>query len=254
MSGNDDTSAISLDLGGSIGRDGRNDPVDVLRVKARLAALGFDWLDPEGGMDDETVRTIRLFQSIKDGAQRIGGDGRIDRGGATQGWLEAANAPHWQRMPAGRPEDGFHNTEVVDQPDDLHDFGTDWMAETIRAAATAYKQAHLARRRGAALLTVNDVSLPRGGRTPDHAGHQTGLSCDLRLPRADGSAPPGTRVGDSHYDRAALRAMLTALHGQPLLARVFLNDPVLVAEDLCFETRGHDDHAHVEIAAPERRP
>ena len=222
------------------------------RVKARLIALGFDWLQPGGGVDDETIRTVRLFQSIKDGAQKLGGDGRVDRGGATQGWLEAANAPRWGRMPAGRPEDGFHNTEVVDQTDDEHDFGTDWMAETIRAAAAAYKQAHLAGRGGAALLTVNDVSLPRGGRTTDHAGHQTGLSCDLRLPRGDGTAPGGTRVGDDNYDRTAMRAMLAALQAQPLFSRTFLNDAVLVSEGLCFEARRHEDHAHVEIAAPER--
>ena len=33
-------------------------------VKARLITLGFDWLRPDGNVDDETIRTIRRYREV----------------------------------------------------------------------------------------------------------------------------------------------------------------------------------------------
>jgi len=241
-------------LRSSVGLGAVNDPADVLATKQRLVELGFEWLVVDSTTHDETIRAIRLFQAIKSGHQRVAhpaNDGRIDPGGDTYLWLQAANAPRWMPMPAGSALAGFRNVERSDTYDQ-HDWGTDWLAATVTAAGAAYRDAYLTRRPGAALLTINDASLPRGGETPDHAGHQTGLACDCRLPRTDGTAPGGTTFRHALFDREATRAMLQALRAQKLVARVFFNDPELIREGLCMPVSGHDDHIHFEIRPPAR--
>src|SRR2546430_9100911 len=46
--------------------------------------------------------------------------------------------------------------------------------------------------------------------------HQTGMCCDLRVPRTDGTAPGNTTLHDPTYDRDAMRAMLGAFRAEPL--------------------------------------
>jgi hypothetical protein len=85
-----------------------------------------------------------------------------------------------------------------------------------------------------------------------HSTHETGLSCDIRVPRKDGDA--GTTVSDPEYDREAMRAMLKAIRGQRKhgIKRIYFNDFTLIAEGLCRELPGHHNHAHVDIVAPLR--
>jgi hypothetical protein len=147
---------------------------------------------------------------------------------------------------------GFYNVEVAQQHDDSHDFGTNWLAETIRDAGRRYYDQYLVTSSDSAPITVNDASGTRGGDTPDHQGHETGLSCDLRLPRTDGSAPGNTTFESDEYDRDAMRAMLSAFRSQSLVSRILFNDPELAAEGLCRWASGHDDHAHVDINPPMR--
>jgi hypothetical protein len=242
-------------LQGSVGFGAQNAEPDVRAVKARLIDLGFDWLKADAAMGPETVRAIQLFQAIKNGFDRVinvKNDGRIDPGGFTHRWLEAVNAPRWVRMPPGSAADGYINDEVADASDN-HDFGTDWLADTLRATGARYRDAHLKANPKASLLRINDASMPRGGDTPDHAGHETGLVCDVILPRRDGRAG-GIRVGnEAVYDRSAMRAMIVAFLAQPLADRVLLSDPVLEAEKLCRSAAGHDNHAHWEIRPPVRK-
>ena len=248
--------AVSLPLRGSVGNGGANRPGDVRFVKKRLIALGFDWLSDDPSINQATTSTITLFQAITRGFQKVGGagvDGLIDVGGRTHRWLEASNAPRWRLMPAGGPlENGFRNTEVLDQTGDDHDWGTDWLADTTSRAGATYWTDHLSARPTAALITINDASKPRGGPTPDHQGHQTGMCCDIRLPRTDGTAPGNTTFRNREYDQRAMRTMLEVFRAQPLVRRIFFNAPTLIAEDLCRALPGHDDHAHVEITAPAR--
>jgi N-acetylmuramoyl-L-alanine amidase len=240
-----------FDIQASVGSgSAANREDDVHAVKKRLIALGFDWITLDKKIDRATIDAIKLFQTIIAGHNSISGDGKIDVGKNTYLWLQAVNAPRWQTMPAGSRAEGFFNYELTNVQD-THDFGTDWLAETIKAAGAHYRDNYLNTNAGAALLTVNDVSLPHGGNTPDHGGHEAGLSCDLQLPRTDGKAGFVTHA-DALYDRNAARAIINALRAQAAVSRVFFNDRVLINEGLCARLAGHDDHIHFEINAPAR--
>lgn len=244
---------MNLNLRGSVGKGGVNHPEDVAAVKARLIALGFNWLSAGSLLTTEVVRTIKLFQSIKSGRQTVDGDGRIDVGQDTHRWLEAENAPHWKKMPIGDKALGFFNVEVAQEHNDNHDFGTDWLADMIAAAGAEYHDRFMATHPNAGPIVVNDASIPTGGDSTDHKGHETGLCCDLRLARKDGSTAGGIVVHSSIYDRDAMRAILQALRHQSLVSKIFLNDSVLINEGLCTRQSGHDNHVHVEIGVPVRK-
>jgi hypothetical protein len=241
-------------INGSVGLNGKNNAADVITIKKRLIELGFDWLTPDEKVGPLTVDAIRLFQAIKNGFDNVKvatNDGLIDVNGDTHHWLQAANAPHWQRMPEGSAAEGYKNDEVADTSDN-HDFGTDWLADTLRDTGADYRDDFLATHSNAALFRINDTSKPRGGDTSMHVGHESGLVCDVRLPRKDGSVG-GITVTDSTYDRAAMRAIIKAFKKQKLADRVLLNDTVLISEGLCRSASGHHNHAHFEIRPPVRK-
>jgi hypothetical protein len=247
----------SVGISASVGLNGVNKKKDAIAVKKRLIALGFSWIAPDGTVDGkigpETIRAIQLFQAIKNGFDVLANpknDGRIDPGGDTHQWLQAANAPHWIRMPAGSESEGYINDEVADTSDN-HDFGTDWLADTLRETGTSYRSGFLVEHPKASPIRINDTSMPRGGDTPDHVGHETGLVCDILLPRRNGKSG-GIVVSSPQYDRAAMRAMLESFLAQPLADRVLLNDDELLSEGLCRRATGHDNHAHLEIRPPLR--
>jgi hypothetical protein len=237
-----------LSLTGSVGLNGLNKPADVLAVTARLADLGYK-LKKDSKVTSGLIATINLFQSIIAGRVQVRGDGVIDVGQKTHQFLNAANAPAWQEMPKGSREEGFINHDELQGATDHH-YGTNWLVDAIRAAATLYLQGHLQTNQSAAVIQTNDLSLQQGGDTPDHSTHETGLSCDLRLPRRDGKA--GTIWQDPAYDRAAMRAMLKAIWAQNAqeVKRVFFNDTVLIKEGLCQPLASHDNHVHIDILAP----
>ena len=239
-----------FDIKESVGKGGANKEDDVHAVKKRLIALGFDWITLDRKIDNATIDAIKLFQTIIAGHNSISGDGKINVGKSTHLWLQAINAPRWQTMPAGSAAEGFFNFELTDLRD-KHDFGTDWAAEAIKSAGAHYRDNHLKTNAGAALLTLNDVSLEKGGNTPDHGGHEAGLACDLQLPRTDGRAGLITH-SDALYDRNAARAILNALRAQPLFSKIFFNDPTLISEGLCNRLADHDDHIHFEVKPPAR--
>ena len=125
------------------------------------------------------------------------------------------------------------------------------MADTLSATGATYKEKFLATHPNAALLHINDTSLPQGGDTPVHHGHEAGLASDIRLPRKNGNVG-GIVVTDQAFDRAAMRALIQAFRAQPMASRVFLNDETLIHEGLCQAVAGHDNHAHFEIKPPVR--
>lgn len=237
-----------LTLSGSVGFNGRNSPADVMAVSSRLAELGFK-VKKESKVSAELIAAINLVQSIIAGRVQVSGDGVIDVGQTTHRFLNAENAPRWQEMPKGSREEGFINFDEIQGQTD-HDYGTDWLIDAIKAAAKIYLEGHLKANPAAAVIQTNDLSLHQGGNTPDHATHETGLSCDLRIPRRDGQA--GTIWQDPAYDRAAMRAMLRAIRAQTVheIKRIFFNDTVLIKEGLCRPLGGHDNHVHVDILPP----
>jgi hypothetical protein len=244
---------MPVTIGKSVGLNGVNNAADVLAIKTRLAELGFDFVNANSVVDEPTIRAIQLFQAMKNGLTKLilpQNDGRVDVSGDTIKWLNAANSPRWVLMPAGSLEGGMINDNIADLGDD-HDFGSNWIADTLTAAGLAYKTDFLDSHPGAALLHINDTSLPQGGNTDAHAEHETGLQSDIRLPHRDGHVG-GITVSNAKYDRNAMRAMIKAFRKQPLARRVFLNDSVLRAEGLCQFSPGHDNHTHFEIKPPVR--
>lgn len=242
----------TVTISGSVGVNADNNPSDILTIKTRLIELGFDWLTADEKIGPATIKTIKLFQAIKNGFDVVTSksDGKINVGMDTNLWLEAKNAPRWVRMPAGSEEEGFINREVNDTSDN-HDYGTDWLADTLSETGAHYKANYLDSNPNASLITFNDASMPQGGDTPSHGGHETGLVVDVYLPKKDGKSG-GTTVDSSAYDRKAMRAMLKAFWEQPLAERAFLNDTVLINEGLCRFVTGHGNHAHFEIMPPKR--
>ncbi len=239
-------------LSGSVGSGGANSSSDVKAVQLRLRELGFTWVDADGQIGPITIAAIRLFQSIKDGESKVVGDGRIDVNGDTHKWLEAKNAPRWTKMTESGP--GFKNIELGEIDDD-HDFGTTWLDSTIKNASRSYQKKYRSLH-NSSLVTVNDASPAKGGNSPDHSGHETGLNIDLRLPKTDHSevTPGGRTYKSSDYDQAAARAIIKAFRSQELVntEQIFFNDPDLISEGLCKSLSGHDNHIHVGIKAPVR--
>ena len=242
--------AVTLDLKGSVGQNGNNNPGDVLAVKNRLVDLGFSWVGRNSNINSETIRTIRLFQSIINGRTVVSGDGRIDVKGFTHKFLQAANAPRWQEMPNGSSSEGFINFDNIQR--DTHDFGTDWMIEMIKAAGKLYLTNHRNTNTNAALIATNNLSVERGGDSPFHATHESGISCDIVLPRKNGTSG-GITHADSRYDQNAMRAMLQAIRGQNefKIKQIFFNDISLITEGLCQSLINHDNHAHIDIVPPQ---
>ena len=238
-----------LALGASVGSGGSNRASDVKLVRDRFRALGYTFI--RSNSINDLIYAIRLFQSIIAGSTRVVGDGRIDVNGGTQRFLEASNAPRWMKMP-GRGV-GFYNYEVLDQPNDYHDYGIDWISNVIRAAGIHYELTHRKGNSNIAPMAVNDVSLTRGGQTPDHYGHQSGNAGDIILPRTGGRFGFIT-YNSADYDQAATEAILRALRAQPWVDKntLYFNDPVLRNKGLCRYARGHDAHMHFEINTPAR--
>ena len=244
--------AGGFSLSADVGTNGKNKQSDVLALKQRLHDLGFDWVSVgDSSVDKTLVDTIDLVQSIVRGRFKVRGDGTVSVPGTTYDWLRATNAPRWQLMPEGSEGDGFINFERRDAKDN-HDFGTDWLADVVSAAGESYRNDYLADHPDAAVISVNDVSVPHGDNTPDHGGHETGIECDLRLPRTDGESGGIRWTNTAKYDRNAARAQLQALRNQTLVSQIFFNDTDLIGEKLCEFSSGHDDHIHVRIRPPER--
>lgn len=244
--------AITIALTGSVGTGGVNNSVDILAIKNRLADLGFK-VSRNSVIDSETTKAIKLFQAIINGKDTldVGGniDGRVDVNGKTHKALEKSTAPRWQEMPSGSILEGFLNND--DLQGDNGDFGTNWMVETVQAAALIYKDGYLKSHPNAALIATNDISQISGGNFPPHASHQVGMCCDIRLPRKDGASGKIT-YRNSEYDQPAMKAMLEAFRQQSKykIRRIFFNDITLITAKLCEPAPGHDNHAHIDILAP----
>lgn len=235
-------------FGGSVGSNADNQPEDVKKVRERLVKLGFDWIEIKDTCDDILISVIKLFQSIVRGYQSVKCNGHIDQDDDTHKWLNAANAPKWHMLPASGT--GYVNYEIADTHDH-HDYGTSWLADTIAGAGKEYEASFRSSNAGAVLIAVNDASLPHGGDTFDHKGHETGMDADLRLPRKDGDH--GCTWQSQQYDQDATRAQLKAFRAQPLVRGIFFNDEDLIAEGLCTYLDGHDNHFHVDLKAPARQ-
>jgi hypothetical protein len=241
------TGAVSIILAGSVGRGGINKSNEVIAIKKRMQDLGYDWVGTSAQVTTGFIQAIELFQSIIGGNETMGGDGRIDVGGTTHRWLQAQNAPVWKLMPSSDASINFVNRELA-ETDDHHDFGTSWLHDAILEISREYHR----NSPSSAPFTINDVSLPHGGDTPDHAGHETGLMCDVYLPRTDGKSGD-IDMDSSKFDRNATRSLIKAMRKHPLIDSVLFNDQTLRNEELCSFASGHHNHIHFKINPPIRK-
>ncbi|MEH2381454.1 MAG: glucosaminidase domain-containing protein [Nostoc sp.] len=241
-----------IKLSGSVGIGAVNKADDVKAIKARLHELGYTWVgDPKSADRDRGLfDAIKLFQSIIAGRSTVNGDGRVDVSEMTHRWLQAANAPRWVLMPNSDPDNGLINGELAEIQDN-HDYGTHWLADVIKEIAQDYQNSYRKTHPKAALFAINDVSLPHGGDTPDHHGHETGMMCDVFLPKNNGDFG-GIFWSSSEYDQETTRAILNSIRKQKLVqtGAVFFNDKKLIKEGLCTPMIGHDHHIHFEINPP----
>ncbi len=245
---------VTINLSGSVGARGNNNPDDVKAVKDRLVDLGYNWVGRNSTVENETIRTIKLFQAIISGKTTVSGvDGRIDVNQTTHKFLQARNAPRWQEMPLGNSRNqGFVNFDH--QQGDNTDFGTNWMIDTIQEAGKLYIRDHRNSNPNSAPISTNNLTNPRGGKTRPHQTHQTGLSVDLLLPKKNGTFG-GITFRSGSYDSDAMEAMLRAVNQQNKykIRVIFFNDLEMVAKDLCQNLNDggiHDNHAHVDILPP----
>jgi Mannosyl-glycoprotein endo-beta-N-acetylglucosaminidase len=239
--------SVKLILTGSVGSGGVNKSAEVMLVKKRLHSLGYTWVGDlnSGSQTTGFIQAIKLFQSVVLGQSTVDNvDGRIDVGGPTHSWLQAKNAPVWKLMPNSDPSINFVNFERAQTNDD-HDYGTSWLYDAILAIARDYHT----KSPSTAPFTINDVSIPHGGDTPDHHGHETGLMCDVNLPRTDGKSGNITWNSDI-FDRNATRILIKAMRNYSLVRLVYFNDEELMNDGLCDFALGHDNHIHFEINPP----
>ena len=237
-------------ISASVGNGGKNNPQDVKEVQERLKELGYSVGEVDGKIGDKTLHAIRLFQSIINGQTQVSGDGRVDVNGKTHQWINAKNAPKWQLMPNTNKAISFYNREL-EETWDKHDYGTDWMAGALLWIAKDYHNTYRSKNPNAALFTINDVSLPVGGNTPDHSGHETGLCCDIYLPKIDGGSG-GIDYLSPAYDWKASEAILQSINRCPTVnkSQIYFNDPVMVKKGLCKSVRGHHHHYHIGVKVP----
>lgn len=245
-----------LVLGGSVGSGGKNSSDDVKKVVDRFVELGFTWVSGcTKGSDNKLIKTIKLFQSICKGSGKVEGDGRIDKGGTTNKWLAAENAPGWVRI-FGVKGIGISGTTDLAYGESNGGFGTTWLLDRLKWAGIVYSAKAMISVSNAPPLWIRDCSPMTGGNAAGHKSHETGIDVDIRLPLL----PPHTnehfqlRGHDYskyfHFDAAwaqaeAIRAVMDPKY-------VFFNDPRFIKAKLTTHEANHSEHFHVRIKPPAR--
>ncbi|MGK7961944.1 right-handed parallel beta-helix repeat-containing protein, partial [Crocosphaera sp.] len=147
-------------------------PLDIGRQEQRLRYLGFfgsdgNQLTVNGVIDTNTEWAIGLFNAAVANTQHSPSSN-------INTFINEENAPQWREFPTGG--DGWTNSDTVE---DNQDWGTSWAIEVLNAAGAANKA-----NKGTNLAS-NDISLKRGGVTPDHSTHEAGMDIDIETPSTD---------------------------------------------------------------------
>jgi penicillin-insensitive murein DD-endopeptidase len=92
-------------------------------------------------------------------------------------------------------------------------------------------------------IGIGDISLPGGGRTPDHNSHMSGLEVDVRPLRKDGLELP-VFWWDAEYDKQGTARLIEMFRTFAPVAFVLFNGP-----DIPFvrKATNHDHHFHVKL-------
>ncbi|MEM1446275.1 MAG: hypothetical protein AAGF84_09485 [Planctomycetota bacterium] len=162
-----------------------NNPLFVAQQQHRLAYLGFQ---REGGasgpgtigglpaiplvtgtFDQGTDEALRTFQAAIIGGlntTQAGTDGII--GPNTAGWLNAGNAPFWERL---------STNANISSVSSFEPFATSWTVELVEAATADAKAATGINQRITALSTADGY-----GSSVIHSTHRAGMDIDLGIP------------------------------------------------------------------------
>jgi YD repeat-containing protein len=198
-----DSGDTPFTLAGSVGEGGTSSRgLDVYRVEQRLAYLGFPnrqgvALSVDGLNGPSLDQAIRLFQAVVDPTQTgpdagnplTTSDGLVGFGNDdTLAWLNAINAPHWEKLLDPGLNDGY----VLAPANILHNerYGSSWTIQTIIAAT-------------AATAGFNEMvtSVSDNGYTAHHSEHKSGMDIDINLPagaRRAGNATEQQILNDAY--------------------------------------------------------
>ncbi len=227
-----------------------NNPLFVAQQQQRLAYLDFQRdgggnPDITGTFDTATDEALRTFQ-----AAFVGGlnttqnsvDGIV--GPTTAGWLNAGNAPRWERL--------LPNADIS-SVSSFEPYATSWAVELILAAATDAKAATGIDQRVTALSTFDGY-----GSSAIHSTHRAGMDIDLGIPLearnlGNGSLNAG-EADAADFARAFIDAHLhhdldvrvsrLLTSNTDLLGAINGTHPGGATYD---SSGGHDDHFHFDV-------
>ena len=185
------TGDAAIALTDSVGLNGVNNDIDVLRVQQRLRYLNFQGkhesiVEVDSISGSITEEAIRLFQAAtqKDGRGNpvVNSDvvtGRVATNSSTERWLNSPLAPRWARV-----REALRNRVSVQDEGQDEPFGASWALQTIERAVAARPE--LMRIGSAEELGLHNLSeYPDNGpnQHPSPA-HKAGVSIDWDLEQA----------------------------------------------------------------------
>lgn len=245
----------TLILNGSVGDGGKNDPDDVKKVVDRFVELGYKWVaGSTKGNEKELVRTIKLFQSIYKGSGKADkGDGKISKGGTTNKWLAAINAPEWVKV-YGLTGVGWKST--MDYSENNGGYATSWLLDRLKWTGIVYRTNALFSVSDAPPLWVRECSPAKGGNASGHKSHETGIDVDIRLPLLPPHTNEWFQLKASNYSKLfhfdAAIVQCETLKKYMEAKYIFFNDPRFISKHLTLHEANHSEHYHVRIKPPAR--
>jgi hypothetical protein len=152
--------------------------LNTYRLQQRLKYFGFLGsnalpLAVDGAAGGNTNWAIGVFNTACADANTHASSSSLT--GAGTSFINAGNAPRWRENGSGGT--GWTN---IDTAADNQDWGTSWAMEVIEAAGAANSSG--------SNIQTNDLSLKKGGNTPDHASHEGGMDIDVDTPALENNA------------------------------------------------------------------
>ena len=95
-------------------------------------------------------------------------------------------------------------------------------------------------------IGIGEISDINGQTVRPHVSHTLGLRVDIRPMRTDGAHAP-TRYQAAEYSQDLTRELINGLLALPGVRNILFNDPVMIAEGLTLQHKGHDNHLHVNF-------
>jgi Penicillin-insensitive murein endopeptidase len=101
-------------------------------------------------------------------------------------------------------------------------------------------------------IAVGNISLQGGGYFAPHSTHQNGFDVDFGAfalpgtPEAANTSLP-LNYWDANYSRSRTRSFFNLVLKLYPKSNILFNDSVLIGENICSASGGHDDHFHVSF-------